>query len=66
MKVVSSVTVWSGAIGDRVSITYSDIDETTGKVLSDNNRMDRIITNQEAKEATATLKDYAQNLIDAE
>lgn len=66
MKVVSSVTVWSGAVGDRVSITYSDIDETTGKVLSDNNRMDRIITNQEAKEATATLKDYAQNLIDAE
>lgn len=66
MKVVSSVTVWSGAIGDRVSITYSDIDETTGKVLSDNNRMDRIITNQEAKEATATLKEYAQNLIDAE
>lgn len=66
MKVVSSVTVWSGAIGDRVSITYSDIDETTGKVLSDNNRMDRIITNQEAREATAALKEYAQNLIDAE
>ncbi len=66
MKVVSSVTVWSGAVGDRVSITYSDIDEATGKVLSDNNRLDRIITNQEAKEATATLKEYAQNLIDAE
>ena len=40
MKTATSVTVWNDAVGKRMSITYSEIDETTGKVISDNNRED--------------------------
>lgn len=66
MKIVSSITVWNGSIGSRISITYSEVDETTGKIISDNNRLDRIITDHEALEASSVLKSYAQSLVDAD
>lgn len=66
MKIVSSITVWNTSIGNRISVTYSEVDETSGKVLSDNNRLDRIVTDHEALEASSVLKQYAQNLVDAE
>ena len=66
MKVVTSVTVWNDAIGKRMSITYSEVDESTGKIISDNNREDKVITDKTTKGKIDDLIEVAQELIDAE
>ena len=66
MKVVTSVTVFNDAVGKRMSISYSVVDDTTGKVISDNNRTDRVITDKDVKNTADTLADYAQEFIDSE
>lgn len=64
MKIVTSVTVWNDAVGKRISITYSEIDET-GKIIADNKRIDRIITDTSAKQIADDLQAYAQTFIDS-
>lgn len=64
MKIVTSITVWNDAVGKRMSITYSEIDDQ-GKVISDNNRVDRVITDTTAKGHANALSDYAQDYIDS-
>lgn len=59
MKIVTSATVFGDAIGMRMSATYSEIDDATGRVISDNQRFDRVITDKEAKAHAAALLDYA-------
>lgn len=66
MKTVTSITLWNDAIGKRLSVTYSEIDEETGKVLSDNIRADRVITDQAAKTNMDELMEYAQAFVDAQ
>lgn len=63
MKVITSVTVFQDAVGMRMSATYSEIDETTGRVLSDNRRFDRVIIGQEALDAARALLDCAADSI---
>ena len=65
MKTATSVTVWNDAVGKRMSITYSEIDETTGKVISDNNREDKVITAKDEKALIENLLDLAQAKIEA-
>lgn len=65
MKVLTSITVFNDAIGKRMSITFSDVDETTGKVISDNNRIDRVVTDKSAKSIMDELEEYAQGFIDS-
>lgn len=65
MKVVTSVTIWNDAVGRRMSITYSEIDPETGKIIADNKRIDRIITNTSAKKLADDLQTYAQTFIDS-
>lgn len=65
MKTVTSVTVWNDAVGSRVSITYSEVDADTGRVTSDNNRIDRVILDSDAKTAMASLFSYAQKSVDS-
>lgn len=59
MKIVTSATVFNDAIGVRLSATYSVIDDDTGRVISDNQRFDRVITDQDAKGHAAALLEYA-------
>lgn len=65
MKTVTSLTVFNDAVGVRMSITYSEIDETTGRVTSDNKRIDRVITSRDTKSAISDLMDIAQDFVDA-
>lgn len=65
MNIVTSVTAFNDAVGKRLSITYSVIDESTGKVISDNNRTDRVITDSNIKALMNELEDYAQSVISA-
>ena len=66
MKIVTSIGVFNDAIGVRMSVTYSEIDETTGKVISDNKRIDRVVTDKDAKAHANALQEYAQAFVDAE
>ena len=59
MKIITSATVFNDAVGVRLSATYSEIDDETGRIVSDNNRFDRVITDASAKAAAADLIDYA-------
>lgn len=59
MKIVTSVTVFNDAVGMRMSATYSEIDESTGRVISDNNRFDRVITDNEMRANADDLLAYA-------
>ena len=61
MKIITSVTVFNDAVGMRMSATYSEIDEATGKVISDNNRFDRVITDADARNAAQELINYAMD-----
>ena len=65
MKTVTSLTVFNDAVGVRMSITYSEIDEATGRVTSDNKRIDRVITSRDTKSAISDLMDVAQDFVDA-
>ncbi len=64
MKTATSVTVWNDAVGKRMSITYSEIDEATGKVISDNNREDKVITDKAEKDLVESLLELAQSKIE--
>lgn len=64
MKLVTSVTVWNDAVGKRISVTYSEIDETTGKVTADNKRVDRVVTDKEQKATLDSALDIAQEFVD--
>ena len=66
MILVTSATVWNDAVGKRMSITYSEVDETTGKIISDNNREDKVITDKTTKNLIDELLETAQEMIDAE
>lgn len=63
MKIVTSVTVFNDAVGKRMSITYSEVDET-GKIISDNKRIDRVITDASARQTADALTAYAQAFVD--
>jgi len=65
MKKVTSVTFWNDAVGKRLSITYSGIDDTTGKIVRDNYRMDRVLVAKDAIAACDSIADVAQAFIDS-
>lgn len=58
-KIVTSATVFRDAVGMRMSATYSEIDDQTGRVISDNQRFDRVITDREARDTAQSMLDYA-------
>lgn len=64
MKSVTAVTVWNDAVGARMSIVYSEIDDS-GKITSDNKRVDRVITDTDAKNIMKSMMDYAQSYVDS-
>ena len=61
---VSSVTFFRDAIGMRMSATYSEIDETTGTIIGDNKRSDRVIVQKSDLDSANEALDIAQRFID--
>jgi hypothetical protein len=59
MKIITSVTAFNDAVGMRLSATYSEVDDATGRVTSDNNRFDRVITDSDAQTSARALLAYA-------
>ncbi len=52
-------------MGKRLSITYSEIDDTTGKIIRDNYRIDRVLVDKTAVAACDSIADVAQAFIDS-
>ena len=65
MRTVTSVTTFNDAVGVRMSVTYSEIDDATGKVITDNKRVDRVVTDRTMKDTIEDVRDYAQSFVDA-
>lgn len=63
MKILTSLTFFNDAVGKRMSVSYSEVDETTGKVISDNNRKDRVILDRSMVQKIDELGDYATEFI---
>lgn len=63
IKIVTSVTVFNDAVGKRISIGYSEVNEETGTIISDNKRVDRVVTDTTAKGIIDELNEYAQEFI---
>jgi len=59
VKIVTSATVFNDAVGVRLSATYSEVDDDTGRIISDNQRYDRVITDSTVKNYAAKLIEYA-------
>lgn len=62
MKIVTSVTVWNDAVGKRLSMTYSEVDES-GRIITDNKRVDRVVTDPETAALIASLQEKAQAIV---
>lgn len=65
MKVVTSITTFNDAVGKRMSVSYSEIDDNSGQIVSDNKRIDRVITDQTQKNAISAVEAIAQAFVDA-
>lgn len=66
MKVVTSIGIFNDAVGKRMSITYSEINDSTGQIVTDNKRIDRVVTDHAAITHANALAEYAQQFVDAE
>ena len=60
MKIVTSATVFRDGLGMRLSYTYSEVDEETGKIISDNNRASRLVTDGSVINSADAIIAYAQ------
>jgi len=65
MKVVTSVTGWRDSVGLRLSATISEVDET-GKITSDNKRLDVVVSDAAGKSKIEDLLEFAQGVVDAQ
>lgn len=65
MKIVTSMTFFNDAIGKRLSASYSEIDDTTGQVISDNKRIDRVITDSTMINTINNIQSEVQGYIDS-
>ena len=64
MKVVTSVTIFDDSVGTRISFTYSSVNDTTGEIVADNQRVSRVLADNTAKNYASALKAYAQTIAD--
>ena len=62
MKKITSITMHTTSEGQRISYTFSEIDESSGTILSDNNRVSFVILDIEANRlalsAIKTIEDF--------
>lgn len=63
MKKLTSITILTTAEGKRISTTHSDIDGD-GKIVSENNRVNRVVVDADALKHINALETYAQNIIE--
>lgn len=65
MKKITSRTYFTTAEGERVSLTYSEIDEN-GNIIKENERVNRIVVAPSYLKALEKVGKFEQNIIDEE
>lgn len=69
MKKVTSITMHTTAEGQRLSYTYSVIDETTGTITADNIRESMIVLdielNRDVLQSINHIKEFVQSKIES-
>lgn len=63
MKIITAVSVFEAAMGLRMSAVYSEVDDETGRILSDNNRFDRVVLDKDIQAKARELLSYAGTLL---
>lgn len=63
MKIITSVTFFNDSVGLRMSATFSEIDDVTGEIKSDNQRFDRVVRDEKAIVEAGNLFDYAKSML---
>ena len=66
MNKVTSVTVWEDSAGTRLSVTYSEIDEETRRIVRDNIRENYILLDNEEIATAEAVVDLAQSIVSPE
>lgn len=70
MKIVTSATLHTTSEGQRLSYTYSEVDEITGKITSENIRENMVVIptkqNEKLISAIKEIQAYITNKINAE
>ena len=64
MKIATSATVFQDSVGMRLSVTYSVVDDSTGKIIEDNKRENKVITDADGRAAAQQIMAYAQSYIE--
>lgn len=64
MKKVTSYTIFDDSVGKRISLTYSEIDDN-GMVVTDNKRIDRVITDSDIIAKANDISAFAQTFVDS-
>lgn len=65
-NIVSSFATVNANGTQRISITYTSVDETTGKIVEDNKRTNRVVLDEDALAHIDALMEYAQGIVDSE
>lgn len=65
IKIVTSATVFRDSLGMRLSYTYSEVDEESGKIINDNVRGNRMITDASVVTEADDIIAYAQQSLEA-
>lgn len=65
MKKVTSMTILTTAEGKRLSLTYSEIDES-GSIIEENKRVNKVLVNRAALDCVMELEEFAQGIVDLE
>lgn len=65
MKKITSVTVWNDSTGTRLSVTYSEIDEQTHRIIADNKRENYVLVGEGEINTASAVTALAQSFLDA-
>lgn len=63
MKIITSVTFFNDSVGLRMSATFSEVDDVTGEIKSDNQRFDRVVRDETTVAEAGNLFAYAKNVL---
>lgn len=66
MRNIKGIAVATDGNLKRIAITYDEIDATTGKVISQNVKTNRVVTDDTVLEKISKIEAYAQSVIDSE
>ena len=60
-KILTSFMNLSTGEGSRIPYTYSEVDETTGSIISQNNKGNFLVMNNDVQKNLDSVKDYIKN-----